>query len=200
MPPQYEVERLRARLGVSGSTLLCGVFGHLRESKRILPILRAFARARQKADIGLVIAGEFVSSDLARAAAPLLQAPGIMRIGYLPEHQFWLWAAATDVCINLRYPAAGETSGIAIRMMGIGKTVIVTAGQEVAGFPEASCVRIDPGESEEDMLAQYLIWLARNLEDARAIGRYAQAHIREQHAGARAAALYWEIMSGLALH
>ena len=100
-----------------------------------------------------MIAGECVSSDLARASAPLLQADRIIRIGYFPEDQFWLWAATTDVCVNLRYPAAGETSGIAIRLMGIGKPVIVTAGQETARFPEAACLRVDPGEVEEELLA-----------------------------------------------
>ena len=42
LPPGYEVDRLRASLGVRGSTFLFGVFGHLRESKRLAPILRAF--------------------------------------------------------------------------------------------------------------------------------------------------------------
>jgi glycosyltransferase involved in cell wall biosynthesis len=196
LPPQYEVERLRAKLGVSASTLLCGVFGHLRESKRILPILRAFAQARRQADVALVVAGDFVSTDLARASVPLLESQGIIRIGYTPEDQFWLWAAITDVCINLRYPAAGETSGIAIRLMGIGKTVIVTAGPETARFPETGCLRVDPGEAEEEMLAEYLVWLARNSEDARAIGRCAQAYVLEHHAADRVASMYWDILSG----
>jgi hypothetical protein len=42
-----------------------------------------------------------------------------------------------DACINLRYPAAGETSGIAIRLMGIGKPVLLTDG-EVLAFPEGA--------------------------------------------------------------
>jgi glycosyltransferase involved in cell wall biosynthesis len=196
LPPQYQVERLRARLGLSRQTLLCGVFGHLRESKRILPTLRAFATAQRETDVALLVAGEFVSSDLARACAPLLEARGIIRIGYIPEDQFWLWAAATDVCINLRYPPAGETSGIAIRLMGIGKPVMVTAGQETARFPQAACVRVDPGEAEEEMLAAYLMWLARNPEDARAIGQNAQAYVLEQHAADRVGTLYWDILRG----
>ena len=56
---------------------------------------------------------------------------------------------------------AGETSGIAIRLMGLGKTVLVSAGEETSRFPEAACVRVDPGQAEEEMLAEYLVWLAR---------------------------------------
>ena len=59
------------------------------------------------------------------------QAPGVIRRPYLPESEFWLAAAAVDACINLRYPAAGETSGIAIRLMGIGKPVLVTDSPEM---------------------------------------------------------------------
>lgn len=194
LPQQYQVERLRARRGLGRSTLLCGVFGHLRESKRILPILRAFANAQRQVDVALVVAGEFVSSDLARVSAPLLEARGITRIGYLPEDQFWLWAATTDVCINLRSPPAGETSGIAIRLMGIGKVAIVTTGQETARFPEGACLRVDPGEAEEAMLTEYLIWLAHDAGAVRAIGRNAQTYILNEHAAPRVAALYWDIL------
>ena len=48
---------------------------------------------------------------------------------------------AVDACINLRYPAAGETSGIAIRLMGIGKPVLVTDG---AGVRALSRRRLPP--------------------------------------------------------
>jgi hypothetical protein len=140
----------------------------------------------------LLVAGDFVSPDLARAAEPLLRNDaGIVRIGYLDERDFWLCGSAVDACINLRYPMAGETSGIAIRLMGLGKTVLLSAGEETSRFPEAACVRIDPGQAEEDMLAEYLVWLARFPDDARAIGQRAAEYIREHHAPARVAALYW---------
>lgn len=193
LPQQYEVERLRTSMGIPQSTLLCGVFGHLRESKRLLPILRAFAKARSQSDLALLIAGEFSSSDLARAAQPLLNDPGILRFGYTPPNKFWQLGMTVDLCINLRYPAAGETSAIGSALMGMGKPVIFTAGLETSRFPEAACLRVDAGEPEEDMLAGYLIWLATDRDDARAIGARAAAHIREHNAADRVAKLYWEV-------
>jgi glycosyltransferase involved in cell wall biosynthesis len=196
LPSQSEVLRWRAGLGISPRTFLVGVFGHLRESKRLLALLRAFRRARHAADMMLLVAGDFVSSDLARAAEPLLRNDaGIVRIGYLDERDFWLCGAAVDACINLRYPMAGETSGIAIRLMGLGKTVLVSAGEETSRFPEAACVRVDPGQAEEEMLAEYLVWLARCPDDCRAIGQRAAEHIREHHAPARVAGLYWRALT-----
>jgi glycosyltransferase involved in cell wall biosynthesis len=197
LPSQSEVIRWRAELGVPAHTFLVGVFGHLRESKRLLALLRAFQRARRSADLVLLVAGDFVSSDLARSVEPMLRDdPGILRIGYLDEREFWLCASAVDACINLRYPMAGETSGIAIRLMGLGKTVLLSAGEETSRFPEAACIRIDPGQAEEEMLVQYLVWLARCPGDARAIGQRAREHIREHHAPARVAQLYWQALRG----
>ena len=192
--PEYEVIRLRQRLGISGTTFLFGIFGHLRESKRLAGVLRAFQRARAAADVALLVAGEFVSSDLERSLAPLLEADGIRRVGYTPEPDFRRYAAAVDACVNLRYPAAGETSGITIRLMGLGKPVLLSAGCENGRFPEAACLRVDAGESEEDMLLEYMLWLARYPEDARAIGQRAAAHVRELHAPERVAGLYWQVL------
>ncbi len=119
-----------------------GIFGHLRESKRILPLLRAYTQVRKQSEnIGLLVAGECVSTDLARAMDPLLHQPGITRIGYTQEADFWHNAQSVDACVNLRYPAAGETSGIAIRLMGIGKPVLVTRAMETSRFPETACPR-----------------------------------------------------------
>jgi glycosyltransferase involved in cell wall biosynthesis len=195
LPAQSEVIRWRAAAGVRSHTFMVGVFGHLRESKRLMALLRAFQRARRSADMVLLVAGDFVSSDLARSLEPILRNdPGILRIGYLNERDFWLCASAVDACVNLRYPMAGETSGIAIRLMGLGKPVLVTAGEETSRFPESACVRVDPGQAEEGMLVEYLVWLARHPDDSRAIGQRAAAHIRQHHAPDRVAQLYWQVL------
>jgi glycosyltransferase involved in cell wall biosynthesis len=195
LPPKSEAIRWRAGLGVAAHTFLFGVFGYLRETKRLLALLRAFQRARGAADMQLLVAGDFVSSDLERSAGPLLRDDaGILRIGYLDERDFWLCASAVDAGINLRYPMAGETSGIAIRLMGLGKPVLLSAGEETSRFPEAACVRIDPGQAEEEMLAEYMVWLARCPGDARAIGLRAAEHIGEHHTPERVAQLYWRAL------
>ncbi len=195
-PAAYEVIRLRARLGVLPSDCLFGVFGHLRESKRLMTVLHVFQNLRRSGErVKLVVAGEFVSSDLARGAGPLLDQPGIVRAGYTPEDLFWIYAHAVDAAINLRYPTAGETSGIAIRMMGIGKPVLLTEGEETNSIPEAAALRVDAGPAESDMLSEYMLWLTRFRDDARAIGERARQHITEHHGGARVAAQYWQALA-----
>ena len=193
--PVYEVERLRAKLGVPAGTFLFGVFGHLRESKRIAAILRSLQKARLRRPVALLVAGEFASSDLARSLEIDLRKPDIIRAGYLPESDFWLHAEAVDACINLRYPQAGETSGIAIRLMGIGKPVVVSAGCETSRFPESCCIRLETGPAEEDMLTEIMLWLSAYPADARAIGQRATAHIRQFHSVDRVAEVYQKYLT-----
>lgn len=194
LPADSDVIHLRAELGLPPHIFLFGVFGHLRESKRLPVVLRAFESARGAADVALLIAGDFASPDLQRSLESLLGSSRILRIGYTKECDFWRYASAVDACINLRYPAAGETSGIAIRLMGIGKPVIVTAASETSRFPESACLPVDPGVAEEAMLVEYMVWLARFPEDARSIGQRAADHIREFHAFERVARLYWQAL------
>jgi glycosyltransferase involved in cell wall biosynthesis len=201
LPDPVDQIRFRAQLGLGPRTLLAGVFGHLRESKRLCTILRAMDRVwKTGADVTLLVQGAFASSDLERAVTPLLQGnPRILRAGGLPEPDFWRWAAATDVCMNLRFPAAAETSGIAIRMMGIGKTVIFTSGEELARFPENARLCVDTGPGEEALLADYLLWLAGDRQAVEEIGRRAAAHIAREHAVERVAEQYWNVL-GTSLH
>ncbi len=194
-PSAAEADRYRQRLGVASGAALFGVFGHLRESKRLVPLLRAFARVRSyEPRAALLVAGSFASEDLARAARPMLAQPGVFQTGYLSESEFWLAASAVDVCVNLRRPSAGETSGIAIRLMGRGRPVIVTAGDETARYPADACVRVDAGPAEEEMLAAFLLWLARDPCASREIGRRAGAHIARDHAPGRVAERFLEVL------
>ncbi len=192
--------RFRAGLGLNPHTLVVGVFGHLRESKRLPVVLRAMKQAWNRgADARLLIAGEFVSRDLERALTPYFNDKRILRVGHLPERDFWRFAQATDVCVNLRYPAAGESSGIAVRMMGIGKPVVFTSGEEVARIPENACLRVDTGPAEEEMLSSTLAWLAADRRAAVEIGRRAARHIAEEHALDKIARRYREILLGIAI-
>jgi len=196
LPSEVDTLHFRDSLGIGPQTLLLGLFGHQRESKRLQVVLRALERAwASGAEARLLVAGAFASSDLERALAGSLSDSRILREGYLSEFDFWRYAAAVDLCINLRHPTAAETSGIAIRMMGIGKPVVFSQGEEIARIPENACLRVETGAAEEELLADYIGWLARDPETARQIGRHAAAHIAEHHAPDDVARLYWDVLN-----
>ncbi len=190
-----EALELRGKWGVPAGALVAGVFGHLRESKRLSAILRAMERLwAEGSPWWLVVQGAFASSDLERALAGRLKHPRIVRTGYLPEGEFWRWAAATDVCLNLRFPSASETSGIAISMMGVGKPVVFTAGPEIERIPENACLRVESGAAEEEHLTALLGWAAEHRPALQRIGANAAAHIKQNHDAHQVARRFWEIL------
>jgi glycosyltransferase involved in cell wall biosynthesis len=190
-----EVRWFREELGLSSRSFLFGVFGYLRETKRIMNVLRAFDAIRcALPHTALLVAGEFASVDLARAAAPLLERPRILRLSHLPEREFWLAASACNVCISLRYPAAGETSGISVRMMGIGKAVMVTGSEETSRCPETASFRIPHGVAERPSLTEHGILAASLPQTCREIGRRGGEHVRRFHSLDRVADQYWETL------
>jgi glycosyltransferase involved in cell wall biosynthesis len=190
-PTAAEALRFRQSCGIPLRAFVFGVIGYLRESKRLASVLKALERTR---DPWLLIAGDFVSSDLERAIVPLLRRGRIVRLPYLPGRRFWLAALACDACINLRDPAAGETSDVAVQMMGAGKPVLLTASEDNKPFPADACVRIEAGLRERESLYEHMVLLTSFAGLGRKIGANAAAHIAAHHALPRIARTYWDTL------
>jgi glycosyltransferase involved in cell wall biosynthesis len=189
-PDEADVLNLRGR-----ARYIFGVFGYLRESKRLFSVFQSFAKLRAlRPDVELLVSGEFHSGDLEKALDPYLNARGVRRLGHLKERQFDLALAAVDCCINLRYPSAGETSGIGVRMMGIGKPVICTAGDENASLSHHTYLPVEAGVQERFHLFETMCLLAGNPEIGRAVGRRAAAHILSYHSMKAVSQQYWKIL------
>jgi glycosyltransferase involved in cell wall biosynthesis len=189
------VEVWRERCAFPRSTYVFGVFGHLRESKRILAVLRALHRLRSEGvDAALLLAGRFQSESLRLAALPLMEGPPVRHFGYLAEPDLRALIALVDCGISLRWPAAGETSGIALRLMAAGKPVVLTRGGEVDSFPDGMCVKVDSGPMEEDLLAECLRWLAVHPAAGRRIGALAREHLARHHSLETIASRYLEVL------
>ena len=198
-----ETARFRERIGIGQGATLFGMFGYLREPKRVLPCIRAFRRlhaARPKT--ALLLAGEIVSPDLARLLRnELRNEPGHPAIHYverLSARDFRIACAAVDCCLNLRYPGVGETSGIAVRLMGLAKPVIVTDNAENADFPQSAVLRVAPGVAEAEELFDHMLLVTEFPRIAREIGSEAGLHIRKRHALEAVARQYWEVLCAAA--
>lgn len=178
-----EMDEYRERvLQVPREECLFAVLGHLRESKRIDTILLSFAALRRQGlPVKLLVQGDFVGPDLERALEGRLEEKWVVRRNFLPEDEWWMQAHAIDVGINLRWPLAGESSGIATRLMGIGKAVIVTRSLETEDIPEVAAVKVDAGMAEREELERFAAWLALNADARRAVGRHAAIHTKQFH-------------------
>lgn len=199
LPDAFETVRFRERLGIGPGVTLFGIFGYLRETKRIMACIKAFRRLNAvRPATALLIAGDVVSQDLSRLLANEAPHPAIHRMGHLAEAEFRIAASSVECCLNLRYPAAGETSGISIRLMGAGKPVIVTEGEETADLPEAVCLRVPAGLAEAEALFNQMAFVVEFPALARRVGEAAQQNIRSRHSLYGAAEAYWQVVDSIA--
>ena len=130
----------------------------------------------------LLLGGEFSTPEYEASLSPRLESKHVLRLPYVNESEFKRLLGATDIGVNLRFPSAGETSGLVMRMMERGAAVLVTRNEENSGFPDDTVIRVDHGEPETGMLACYLQWLAEDSEARAYYGRNAQAHVQRGHA------------------
>lgn len=203
LPATADAARFRQRLGIGQKATLFGMFGYLREPKRVLPCIRAFRRLHAaRPETALLLAGEVVSKDLERVLKTELEDAvgrcGIYRVGHLSEKDFRIAGAAVDCCLNLRYPGVGESSGIAVRLMGLAKPVIVTDNAENSDFPLTAVLRVSPGVAEAEELFDHMLLVTEFPAIAREVGSEARLHIQRHHALEAVAGRYWEALCAAA--
>ena len=189
------ISEWKKRLGISPETTVFGIFGYLREPKRVVPCLRAFRRIHAiRPKTALLLAGECVSRELDRLLVEETSHPAIYRLYHLSGSEFQNAIACIDCCLNLRYPAAGETSGIAVRLMGIGKPVILSESLENSLFPRGSCLHVTSGIAEAAELLDYMGLVTDFPRIAREIGAEAARYIQAEHSLPRVASRIWELL------
>jgi len=182
LPDAASAAYFRQRHGIPQNATLFGIFGFLRETKRVLPCLRAFRRLHAaRPNTALFLAGEAASSDLKRLLETEAAQPSVYRAGFLSERELDKASVAIDCCLNLRYPGAGETSGITIRMASAGTPLIITESEECAALPESSCLRVRPGVAEAEELFEHMSVVTDCPQLVRELGQQARRHIETFH-------------------
>jgi glycosyltransferase involved in cell wall biosynthesis len=151
--PEVSPEEARRALGIEPGSFAVATFGFLTASKRPEVLLRAFARLRREVPAArLLIVGEVSPHfELDRVLTPELRA-GVTITGRLEIDRFLLYMRACDVAVNLRHPTAGETSGTVIRLLGLGKPLIVNETGSFAEIPDDACAKVPLDDTEEDLL------------------------------------------------
>jgi len=169
---------------------LIGSFGNVNASKRIPQLLEAFARLRrERPDARLLLVGAVSPGfDLDRRLQRLgLSGEGIVREAYVEEDRLWSLMAACDVCVNLRAPTMGETSGSVIRQLSLGKPVIVSDVGWFAELPPSVALKVPVDADETDTLYAALELLARDERARAAMSAAALELVRREHDLGRAA-------------
>ena len=185
MPAWPEPPPAGARELPQGRSLVVGCFGHVNFSKRVPELLEAFARVRERHPDALLVLGGSVSPGL--DLDELLRRPelqlgeSLVRLEHLDEPRLWQLLHDCDVSVNLRYPTMGETSGMVVRALSLGKPVIVSDVGSFSELPDEVAVKIEPGPGEVDALAGAFERLAMEPERLEAMSRAALESARTEH-------------------
>ena len=191
--PAWPVDAAARSVSETRGAPLIGSFGNVNASKRIPQLLEAFARLRRdRPDARLLLVGAVSPGfDLDRRLQRLgLSEEGIVREAYVEEDRLWALMAACDVCVNLRSPTMGETSGSVIRQLSLGKPVVVSDVGWFAELPDAVALKVPVDERETDTLYAALELLARDEGARDAMSAAALELVRREHDLERAAELY----------
>ena len=169
---------------VAGEPVI-GCFGNINASKRIPQLLEAFAALRvTHPDAKLLLVG----ADL---DARLTEAPeGVERIDYVDESRLWSLMGACDVCVSLRAPTMGETSGSAIRTLVLGKPLVVSDVGWFAELPDEVALKVPVDAHEAETLGAALELLASNDRARAAMEDAARAYVAVEHDLERSAEAY----------
>lgn len=178
---------IRQRFGLPPDQPVLGSFGFQTPIKRTGAVIRALARPGLE-KIHLLVVGEVSPAvDLEGEARRAGVADRVHVTDFLPYEDFEAAIAAVDLCLNLRYPTAGETSASLLRVLAMGVPAIVSDYAQFADLPHEVALRVPLGDDEVDALAAMLRDLLARPERLRAMGQAARELVRSRHDPARSA-------------
>jgi glycosyltransferase involved in cell wall biosynthesis len=173
------------RLLPEGSTPTIVCCGHLNAAKRIPQLLAAFDVVRGRFRNALLV--------LAGSAAPSLRLEnlghedGVLRLEYQDERDLWRVLRDGDVSVSLRWPTMGETSGMVIRALSLGKPLVVSDAGWFQELPDSVAAKVPVDDFEVATLAATLELLAEDERLRRRMGAAAAEYARREHSLERVA-------------
>jgi glycosyltransferase involved in cell wall biosynthesis len=176
-----------------GGTPVFGLFGNVNQSKRVPQLLEAFARMREEhPEATLLLVGATAPGfDLDRRLQRLgLDGAGVIRHDRVDEARLWALMAACDAVVSLRSPTMGETSGVAIRALSLGKPLVVSANGWFAELPPDVALKVAVDDREADTLTAALELLASRPDVRAKMGERAALLAQRTHDLGRVADLY----------
>ncbi len=179
---------LRQRFGVQPEDILLGSFGFQTPIKRTDRVIEALARP-ELAEAHLVVAGEIAPVlELEKLAREQGVAERVHFVGFLPYEEFETAISACDLCLNLRYPTAGETSASLLRVLAAGRPALVSDCGPSVDLPAEVALKVPVGRSEVEELAARIGAVLEQPDRLKEMGEAARDYVRRRHDPAAAAA------------
>lgn len=196
-----EKNSAREKHGINKDTIIIATFGYIFPHKRIHKAISAFARFNKNfPNSKYLLIGEKSCncSELDSLVEKLGIKNSVIYTGFLPIERAMDYIAASDICVNLRYPTAGETSGSVLRILSMGKPVIVSNVGWFSELPDNCCAKVDVNNYEEETLLEYLNTLASNEKLREKMGENARKYILKECHPEKIAKEYYRFISEVA--
>ncbi len=199
LSPLIPKDEARARLSLDPDLFLVTSIGHLNPYKRVSATLRAFKSLLLEVphSLYLLVGSRSPNYDPTRQIEMLGLSDKVKITGYASPQDFAYYLAASDVCLNLRHPTAGETSASLLRIMGAGVPTLVSRTGSFEELPDDAVGKIDIGDIEEDLLLEYLLLLAKRPDLRAAMSNAARHYVAERHTLEQEARGYMEFLVSL---
>ena len=170
----------RARLGLDPDRFIILSAGYVTPAKRVDWVLDTFEVLRnQGADAQLIIAGACEMEHLSDRIAVSRHAEHIDITGYLSDAAFDEYTLAADILPLMRFPSAGESSGVAARALGFGRVTVVPEYAAFSDIPDDICAKV---HLDRPAVPQMVEAIGQYVDDPRRLAQMEErilAHARE---------------------
>lgn len=186
--PLADSAPVKEKYGISPDTVVISAFGGIHRTKRAMPVLQAFAKLRRThSNVKLLFAGkpaDDLKPELEAFIADNRLSDCVTITGYISIEQFKEYIDMTDICLNLRYPSNGETSGSLMRILAKGRCVMINDIGSFAEIDDSICVKLPSVETmgevrEPEEIYKALKELVESPDKRNAIGLAARKFAEE---------------------
>jgi len=180
---QAERTEARRRLGLPGGVFIVGVFGFLSRAKRIDVISDAVDSVARVQPVLACFVGEAADAgDWIPVLRRVEDGEHSRVTGYVSDEVMELYFRAVDVCVNLRYPTQGESSGTLAQALSHGIPSVVSNVGSFAELPDDVVYKVPVGDGERCLLAETLTALAASPEEREKRGKAAIHFLGQEYA------------------
>ncbi|MBN2134960.1 MAG: glycosyltransferase, partial [Acidobacteria bacterium] len=175
-----EKSEARAELGLKDEFIVAQ-FGIVSESKGVDDLLRMMQQVKNP-KIRLALVGRVHDDYPLKDKLKEYEIEDcVISTGFLSRKDFEKWLAAVDLCVNLRYPTGGESSGALIEMMSASKAVIIPEYAQFLEMPEYVAIPLPMGRDRNELLRKFIEHYAEHPEPLEDIGKKARQYIKDNH-------------------
>ncbi|MDE6670853.1 MAG: glycosyltransferase [Ruminococcus sp.] len=144
--PLTESKSVKIKNNFPTDKTIISAFGGIHRTKRIIPLLKAFSELKKEINnIHLMLVGKpapDIQAELENFITSGNLQDCVTITGYTSIEKFKEYIDMSDICMNLRYPYNGETSGSLMRILAKGKCAVVNDTGSFSEIPDNACMKI----------------------------------------------------------